>query len=153
MKFNHPDQIVELTDTARSALDASKALNVPVGAIVKTLIFIIDDNGENYPVVALVSGDKLCNTRAIPKVLNIEGKVRRPDADIVKDVTGYSIGGVSPIGLPDGISIIMDASLKRFDKIWSAAGHTHCVFPSTFDELKDMTGAEESDLISQEKEE
>lgn len=153
MKFNHPDQIVELTDTARSALDASKALNVPVGAIVKTLIFIIDDNGENYPVVALVSGDKLCNTRAIPKVLNIEGKVRRPDADIVKDITGYSIGGVSPIGLPDGISIIMDASLKRFDKIWSAAGHTHCVFPSTFDELKDMTGAEESDLISQEKEE
>ena len=86
-------------------------------------------------------------------MLNIEGKVRRPDADIVKDVTGYSIGGVSPIGLPDGISIIMDTSLKRFDKIWSAAGHTHCVFPATFGELKDMTGAEESDLISQEKEE
>ena len=55
--------------------------------------------------------------------------------------------------MPDGISIIMDTSLKRFDKIWSAAGHTHCVFPATFDELKDMTGAEESDLISQEKEE
>ena len=86
-------------------------------------------------------------------MLNIEGKVRRPDADIVKDITGYSIGGVSPIGLPDGISIIMDASLKRFDKIWSAAGHTHCVFPATFDVLKDMTGAEESDLISIEKEE
>ena len=126
---------------------------MPVGAIVKTLIFLIDDHAKNYPVVALVSGDKLCNTRAIPKVLNIEGKVRRPDADIVKDITGYSIGGVSPIGLPDGISIIMDTSLKRFDKIWSAAGHTHCVFPATFYELKDMTGAEESDLISQEKEE
>jgi prolyl-tRNA editing enzyme YbaK/EbsC (Cys-tRNA(Pro) deacylase) len=103
--------------------------------------------------VALVSGDKLCNTRVIPKVLNIEGKVRRPDANIVKDITGYSIGGVSPIGLPEGISIIMDTSLKRFDKIWSAAGHTHCVFPATFEELKYMTGAEVSELISQEKEE
>jgi prolyl-tRNA editing enzyme YbaK/EbsC (Cys-tRNA(Pro) deacylase) len=126
---------------------------VPVGAIVKTLIFIIDSHTENYPVVALVSGDKLCNTSVIPKVLGIEGKVRRPDANIVKDITGYSIGGVSPIGLPDGISIIMDTSLKRFDKIWSAAGHPHCVFPATFEELKDMTGAEVSDLISQEKEE
>ena len=125
---------------------------MPVGAIVKTLIFIIDNHTEQCPVVTLVSGDKLCNTKAIPKVLNIEGKVRRPDADIVKDITGYSIGGVSPIGLPDGICIIMDNSLKRFDKIWSAAGHTHCVFPATFEELKDMTGAEVSDLISQEKE-
>ena len=72
----------------------------------------------------------------------------RPDANKVKNITGYSIGGVSPIGLPLNIDIIIDTSLKRFEILWSAAGHPNCVFNSTFNELKYFTKATESDGIS-----
>tara|TARA_Y100000591_G_C21840243_1_gene705112 strand:+ start:99 stop:554 length:456 start_codon:yes stop_codon:yes gene_type:complete len=146
--MGHGEQVVELTDTARSALDASKALGVPVGAIVKTLIFVIQNDEGITPIVCLISGDMLCDTDQITEILNIDGKVKRPDANTVKDLTGYSIGGVSPIGLPSDISIIMDSALERFNKIWSAAGHTHCVFPATFDRLKELTRAQISDKIS-----
>ena len=87
-------------------MDASKALGVPVGAIVKTLIFIIQNDEGVTPIVCLISGDMLCDTSQISQVLNIDGKVKRPAADTVKDITGYSIGGVSPIGLPEDIGII-----------------------------------------------
>ena len=147
-KLNHSCSVIELQDTARSALDASLALNVPVGAIVKTLIFLIQSRETETPVITLISGDRLCNTEILPQLLNVEGKVIRPDADTVKSITGYSIGGVSPIGLPKELNIIADSSLKRFRKIWSAAGHPHCVFGSTFDELISLTGAQISEIIS-----
>lgn len=147
-KLNHSSSVIELQDTARSALDASLALNVPVGAIVKTLIFLIQSREAETPVITLISGDRLCNTKILAQLLNVEGKVIRPDADTVKSITGYSIGGVSPIGLPKELNIIADSSLKRFEKIWSAAGHPHCVFGSTFDELINLTGAQISELIS-----
>ena len=147
-RLGHSNEVIELKDTARSALDASIALSVPVGAIVKTLIFIIKTTQEDIPVITLIAGDRLCNTDYLLKVLNIDGKVIRPDANKVKNITGYSIGGVSPIGLPLNINVIIDTSLKRFDILWSAAGHPHCVFSSTFDELKHFTKAMESDEIS-----
>ena len=147
-QLGHSSNVIELQDTARSALDASLALNVPVGAIVKTLIFIIQSEETEIPVITLISGDRLCNTKILTKLLNVEGKVIRPDADRVKFITGYSIGGVSPVGLPKELNIYCDSSLKRFEKIWSAAGHPHCVFGATFDELINLTGAQISDLIS-----
>jgi prolyl-tRNA editing enzyme YbaK/EbsC (Cys-tRNA(Pro) deacylase) len=147
-KLNHSSSVIELQDTARSALDASLALNVPVGAIVKTLIFLIQSREAETPVITLISGDRLCNTKILAQLLNVEGKVIRPDADTVKSITGYSIGGVSPIGLPKELNIIADSSLKRFKKIWSAAGHPYCVFGSTFDELISLTGAQISEIIS-----
>ncbi len=121
---------------------------MPVGAIVKSLIFLIHNEGQEIPVVTLISGDKKCCTEMIPKVLDIEGSIKTPDAKQVKEITGYSIGGVSPIGLSPDIEIIIDSSLRRFDRIWSAAGHTHCVFSATFIQLKEMTGALESDEVS-----
>ena len=99
-------------------------------------------------MIALVAGDKRCNTDAFIKLLDIEGKIVKPDADRVKEITGYSIGGVSPIGLPNELHLIIDSSLKRFETIWSAAGHTHCVFAATYRQLKDMTSATESDEIT-----
>ena len=80
--------------------------------------------------------------------MNIKGTVIRPDANKVKKITGYSIGGVSPVGLPKELDLIIDSSLKRFNKVWSAAGHTHCVFASSFLQLKRMTNAIESDEIT-----
>jgi len=140
--------VIELEDTARSAVDAANSLNVEVGAIVKTLVFILKSHNQSIPVIALVSGDKRCNTDAFKNIFNVEGKVSKPDARKVKEITGYSIGGVSPIGLPDELHVIMDTSLKRFRTIWSAAGHTHCVFSSTYEQLKQMTAAIESDEIT-----
>ena len=134
--------------TARSALDAAKSLNVPVGAIVKTLIFIIESKKIHTPVIVLIAGDKKCKIQALHKILNIEGSVFRPEAKIVKKITGYSIGGVSPIGLPRELNLIIDTSLRRFEKIWSAAGHPHCVFSSTYKQLLIMTNALESDEIT-----
>ena len=146
--FGHTESIVELSDTARSAEEAASALRVEVGAIVKSLFFLIHDDTQEIPVITLISGDKRCNTDTIIKVLDIQGVVKRPDAKIVKEITGYSIGGVSPVALPPDIRMIIDSSLRRFGRIWSAAGHTHCVFSATFSELKKMTGSIESDLIT-----
>ena len=140
--------VIELEETARSAVDAANSLDVEVGAIVKTLVFVIRRQTHEIPVIALVAGDKRCNTDAFIKLLNIEGKIVKPDADRVKEITGFSIGGVSPIGLPNELHLIIDSSLKRFETIWSAAGHTHCVFAATYKQLKEMTNATESDEIT-----
>ena len=146
-RINHPEKVIELTKTARSALDAAHALKVPVGAIVKTLVFVINSKTKEVPVVTLVAGDKKCNTEMLPNILDIEGIVVRPDARRVKEITGYSIGGVSPLGLPKELDLIIDTSLKRFQKLWSAAGHPHCVFAATFAQLSQITGAIESDDV------
>ena len=140
--------VIELEEIARSAVDAANSLDVEVGAIVKTLVFVIRRQTHEIPVIALVAGDKRCNTDAFIKLLNIEGKIVKPDADRVKEITGYSIGAVSPIGLPNELHLIIDSSLKRFETIWSAAGHTHCVFAATYKQLKEMTNATESDEIT-----
>lgn len=147
-KFKHPERVIELRGSARSAMDAADSLKVPVGAIVKTLVFVINNNCEELPIITLVAGDKICKTSTLPKILNLKGSVTRPDARKVKEVTGYSIGGVSPIGLPSQLDLIIDTSLKRFDRIWSAAGHTRCVFPSTFKQLSKITNSIESDEIT-----
>ena len=146
--INHSSKVIELKNTARSAQDAAIALDVSVGAIVKTLVFLIVDQEKSIPVITLIAGDKQCRTKIIPKLLNVNGKIIRPDAKTVKEISGYSIGGVSPVGLPRGIHVIMDNSLKRFEQIWSAAGHSHCVFSSTFEELRKITNPILSDEIS-----
>ena len=135
----------QLDDTARSADDAASSLNVEVAQIVKTLIFTVeitlgDEAGRVLTVAALISGDKQCDTNAIPQVLEIEGKVKRPDAGQVKEMTGYSIGGVSPIALPIEVIVLIDLALSRHDELWAAAGHPHVVFRANFAELQHLTG-------------
>jgi len=145
----HPEMVIELSETARTAQDAANALLVPVGAIVKSLLFIINNENKEIPVVTLIAGDKKCKIELISKVLDVSGTLRRPNAEEVKKITGYSIGGVSPIGLSKSIKLIIDTSLKRFDKIWSAAGHPHCVFSASFTQLKDITGALETEKLTE----
>ena len=147
--IRHPEMVIELSETARTAQDAANALLVPVGAIVKSLLFIINNENKEIPVVTLIAGDKKCKIELISKVLDVSGTVRRPNAEEVKKITGYSIGGVSPIGLSKSIKLIIDTSLKRFDKIWSAAGHPHCVFSASFTQLKDITGALETKKLTE----
>lgn len=146
-------RLCQLDDTARSADDAAASLNVDVAQIVKTLIFTFEATsgvfaGQVFPIAALISGDRQCRTDMIPKLMEMEGNVRRPKADQVKAITGYSIGGVSPIALPDDVIVLMDLALGRHDALWAAAGHTYVVFHATFAELQRLTGARVTGDIS-----
>lgn len=147
------DRLKPLDETARSAEEAAAALGVAVEAIVKTLIFDYTPDagplaGQIMPLAVLISGDRRCLTEAIPKVLGLGGRVSRPDAARVKDITGYSIGGVSPVGLDDEVVVLIDAALARNDIVWAAAGHTHLVFGCSFAELERLTGGRVSGDIS-----
>ena len=136
--------IIQLDQTARSAADAASALDCPLGAIVKSLVFRVGDR----PVMALVAGDKRCDTAALPGVLGLAGTAARADADFVRAATGFSIGGVAPLGHPAPLAVALDTSLGRFAVIYAAAGHPHCVFATTAAELGALAGAVESDLIA-----
>ncbi|ABC21140.1 YbaK/EbsC family protein [Rhodospirillum rubrum] len=129
-------RVVALTDTARSAQDAAQALGTELGAIVKSLVFVIGDQ----PVMALVAGDRQADTAALPGCLGLEGRCKRADAEVVRAATGFAIGGVAPLGHPAALPIALDASLGRFPTVFAAAGHPHCVFPTTLDELARLTG-------------
>ncbi|MEQ9557156.1 MAG: YbaK/EbsC family protein [Rhodospirillales bacterium] len=130
------DRVIELTATAKTAEDAARAVDAKLGQIVKSLTFRIGDK----PVLALIAGDHTCKPDALPRVVDLKGKVTKPQAQRVKDVTGFTIGGVSPVGLVSEMPIAIDASLRRFDMLYAAAGHPHCLFPVTFEELKRLTG-------------
>lgn len=130
------DTVIELEETAGTAEDAAKATGAKLGAIIKTLVFLV---GEE-PVLALVAGDHVCVPENLPRALNLEGEVRKTDAEEVKAATGFSIGGVAPVALAIDLPVVIDVSLKRFDTLYAAAGHPHCVFPTTVPELKKLTG-------------
>ncbi|MEQ8349244.1 MAG: YbaK/EbsC family protein [Sneathiellaceae bacterium] len=136
-----------LAATARTAHDAAHALGCPVGAIVKSLVFACDER----PVMALVAGDRQCDIAALRQVLldrfKLAGKVARADAELVRAATGFAIGGVAPVAHDTAMPIVLDGSLRRFDTIWAAAGHPHCVFPINAEDLLRLTGAAESDAI------
>jgi prolyl-tRNA editing enzyme YbaK/EbsC (Cys-tRNA(Pro) deacylase) len=137
-----PAVIVELAETARSAEDAARAVGCPLGAIVKSLVFAIDGR----PVMALVAGDRRCDMAALPAALGIAGRARRADADLVRDATGFAIGGVAPVG--HDLPVAVDASLRRFAEVWAAAGHPYRVFRTTPDELLRLTGGCEDTTIA-----
>jgi len=130
------NDIVEISETAHTAVDVAKALSVEVGAVVKTLTYTV---GNRY-VLALVAGNHQCKTEQLPRVLSLEGTVIRPTGDLVRAITGFPTGGISPIGLVAKLPMAIDASLKKFEKIYVSAGHSHCVFATTVDELKQLTG-------------
>ncbi|GAA0581760.1 YbaK/EbsC family protein [Caenispirillum bisanense] len=137
-------EVMALPTSARTAQEAADSLGVPLGAIVKSLVFTV----AGQPVLALVAGDRQCVPEALPPVLGLEGGVRRADAAVVRDATGFAIGGVAPVGHPAVLPTAIDASLGRFDAVWAAAGHPHCVFRTTLDELRRITPGVVSDDIS-----
>jgi prolyl-tRNA editing enzyme YbaK/EbsC (Cys-tRNA(Pro) deacylase) len=134
--MNAASSVIVLADTARTAQDAANSLNCQLGAIVKSLVFRIGDQA----VMALVAGDKRCDVKALPSALGLAGKARRADADMVQAATGFTIGGVAPLGFLAPLPLVIDQSLGRFDAIYAAAGHPHCVFATTLEELTRLTG-------------
>ena len=132
-------ELIRLADTARSAKDASLALNTQEGSIIKSLLFRVDNKGVSQPIMALISGDKKGNEDQILKSSRLIGKIKRPDAEYVKKITGFSIGGVSPLTISKNIPMLIDYKLNRFNLLWASAGHTHWVFPIKFNELVKLT--------------
>jgi len=129
-------EVIALASTARSAEDAAQSIGTPLGSIVKSLVFTVG----GAPVMALVAGDRRCDTAALGQALGREGKVRRADADAVRAATGFAIGGVAPVAHETPLPVAIDASLGRFETVYAAAGHPHCVFATTIDELERLTG-------------
>ena len=132
-------ELIRLEDTARSAKDAALALNTDEGSIIKSLLFRVDNEEVSQPVMALISGDRKGNEDQILTSSRLTGKIKRPDAEYVKKITGFSIGGVSPLTISKNIPILIDYKLNRFDLLWASAGHTHWVFPIKFNDLIKLT--------------
>ena len=132
--FDKTQKVIILTTSARTAFEAASSLSCEVGAIVKSLLF----KTENSFTLCLVAGDKKASLNKIKKILNIKD-VSMATADDVKKITGYTIGGVSPIGHLNKIEIYIDNSLERFKYLFAAAGHPNCVFKINFKNLQKIT--------------
>ena len=133
-EFDQKLSVIILDTSARTALEAASSLGCEVGAIVKSLLFKTDNSFTLF----LVSGDKRASLNKIKKNLIIED-ASMATADEVKKITGFAIGGVSPIGHLNKIPIIIDNSLERFENLYAAAGHPNCVFKIDFTNLQKIT--------------
>lgn len=130
-----------MPDSTHTAAEAAAAVGVEVGAIVKSLVFVVvHDDDRQEPVLALVCGDNRADLDALAAVLG--GRIEKADAKTVKAATGYSIGGVPPLGHPAPVRTVIDRDLLRFATVWSAAGSAYDVFPSTPHQLVEWTGGE-----------
>jgi prolyl-tRNA editing enzyme YbaK/EbsC (Cys-tRNA(Pro) deacylase) len=131
-------QIKVLTQSARSAAEAADALGIEVGQIASSIIFKLPNE---TPLLVITSGRHRVDTELVAKELSVDN-LARVDADYVKELSGFSIGGVAPLGWinPPAITLI-DLALNDYDVVWAAAGHPHAVFPTTYAELLTCTGA------------
>ena len=141
-EFDPKQNVIILKSSARTAIEAASTLECEVGAIVKSLLF----KTENTFTLCLVAGDKKASLNKIKKELNIKD-VSMASSKEVKDVTGYTIGGVSPVGHLSKINIFIDNSLERFKALFAAAGHPNCVFKTNFNDLQKITKGSIKEII------
>jgi prolyl-tRNA editing enzyme YbaK/EbsC (Cys-tRNA(Pro) deacylase) len=132
------EQIKVLSDSARTAAEAASALGIEVGQIASSLIFKLPDGS---PLLVITSGRHRVDTDLVAQNLGIE-KLGRVDADYVKEQSGFSIGGVAPIGWVSPATILIDQALNDYEVVWAAAGHPHAVYPTSFAELLAITSAQ-----------
>ena len=133
-RFNENLKVKILEKTARTAKEAANALNCEEGAIVKSLVF----KTETEFLVCLISGDNRCSLNKLKKVIS-KKDVSMASADDVKAQTGFTIGGVSPVGHINDLDIIIDKTLERFQIVYAAAGHPNSIFKIDISKLKDLT--------------
>ena len=129
-----------LPDSTRTAVEAAAAVGCSVAEIAKTLVF----RAADHAVVAIMSGDNRLDTGKLAAALG--EPVGRADADFVRAVTGFAIGGVPPLGYATPVDVFMDADLFRFGEVWAAAGSPFSVFAIKPDRLRDASGAKVMDL-------
>ena len=141
-KFDEKLEVICLEQSARTAQDAATALGCDVGAIVKSLLF---KAGDKF-ILGLVAGDKRCSLNKLKKILN-EKDVSMASPDQVKENTGYTIGGVSPVGHLKECEIFIDETLVRFNDIFGAAGHPNAIFKIDYNNLINMTKGLPKDIV------
>ena len=140
--FDPKLNVVVLQETARTAIDASNSLKCEVGAIVKSLLF----KAESNFILCLVAGDKRCSLNKLKKITKIKD-ISMASPDEVKKLTGYTIGGVSPVGHNNKVEILIDNSLERFIDLFAAAGHPNCIFKINFKNLQKITNGKVKEII------
>ena len=140
--FNQSLEVIVLENSARTAQDAATALVCDVGAIVKSLLF----RTENTFILCLVAGDKRCSLNKLKKIKD-KKDISMASPEEVKTQTGYTIGGVSPVGHLEEIEIIIDNSLERFNELFAAAGHPNCVFKTNYNDIQKITNGKVEDII------
>jgi prolyl-tRNA editing enzyme YbaK/EbsC (Cys-tRNA(Pro) deacylase) len=131
-----------LPEAVRTAAAAAAVLGVTPAEIANTLVFRAhSQDGEITPLLILCSGDHRVDTDKVADLTEIFS-IDQADPEYVLQATGYAIGGVAPVGHPQHIRTIVDVTLSRFDTVWAAAGHSHSVFSTTYDELLRITGGQ-----------
>ena len=140
-KFDPKLEVIVLKTTARTAKDAADSLKCEVGAIVKSLLL----KAEGSFLICLIAGDRRCSLNKLKKILE-KKDVCMANADEVKLITGFSIGGVSPVAHVNNLNILIDKSLGRFKYIFAAAGHPNCVFKIEYDQLINITKGSEEEI-------
>ena len=140
-KFNKNLKVQILEKTAKTAKEAANALNCEEGAIVKSLVF----KTETEFLICLISGDNRCSLNKLKKVIS-KKDVSMASAEDVKAQTGFTIGGVSPVGHINDLDIIIDNTLERFQIVYAAAGHPNSIFKINFLKLKDLTKGRVEDI-------
>ena len=131
-------EVTILSDSARTALDAANALGIEVGQVASSIVFKLPSGN---PLLVITSGRHRVDTELVAKNLGVE-RLHRADADFIKNASGFSIGGVSPVGWVNKPEIILiDQALNDYEVAWAAAGHPHSVYQTSFEELARVTGA------------
>jgi prolyl-tRNA editing enzyme YbaK/EbsC (Cys-tRNA(Pro) deacylase) len=134
-ELGHPNEILKLTDSARTAQEAADVLGCEVAQIAKSIIFKL--KSTNQPLLVVASGINRIDEKLIAQTLN--DKLGKADADFVRETTGFVIGGVPPLGHKNTLLTLIDEDLFQYKTIWAAAGHPKAVFQLTPDELEKMT--------------
>ena len=140
--FDDSLRVEVLNSSARTAKDAAISLKCEVGAIVKSLLLRTEGNF----ILCLVAGDKRCSLNKVKKILNMKD-VSMADADQVKNQTGFSIGGVSPVAHLNKIKILIDSSFSRYENVYAAAGHPNSIFKISYKQLIKLTEGIEEDIV------
>ena len=140
-EFNKSLEVIVLENSARTAREAAKIMGCEVGAIVKSLLFKTE---ENF-ILCLVSGDKKCSLNKLKKIKN-KKNLSMASPEEVKIQTGYTIGGVSPVGHLNKVEIFVDKSLERFIDLFAAAGHPNCIFKINYEDILKMTNGKIEDI-------
>ena len=141
VEYDASYKVMVLASSARTAQEAAESLNTDVGSIVKSLLF----KSENNFILCLVSGDRRCSLNKLKKIKQLKD-ISMANPQSVKEVTGFTIGGVSPIGHLKEVEIFIDNNLKRFQNIYAAAGHPNCIYKVNFENLLKMTSGKVEDI-------
>lgn len=129
-------QVIEMSDSTRTAVEAAQAVGCEVGQIVKSLVFKGKESGK--PILVEVSGANRVNEKALSALVG--EKIVKPDADFVREQTGFSIGGIPPVGHTNPMVSLIDEDLMQYEVVWAAAGTPNAVFQLTPQDLEKITG-------------